>query len=56
MEDRSKETTIHKEDHVLCKQALTNEYLISLKGLGHKGEVLAREAGLPDTRFNLATK
>ena len=45
-----------RDDEVLCKQALTNEYLLNLKGLGYEGEVLAREAGLQDPRFNETTK
>ena len=48
--------TMEREDDVMCKQALTNEYLLNLKGLGHEGAVLAQEAGLLDPRFNLTTK
>ena len=48
--------TMCRDDEVLCKQALTNEYLLNLKGLGYEGEVLAREAGLQDPRFHETTK
>ena len=48
--------TMRRDDEVLCKQAITNKYLLNLKGLGHEGEVLTRKAGLPDPRFNQTTK
>ena len=45
-----------RDDEVLCKQALTNDYLLNLKGLCYEGEALAREAGLQDPRFYETTK
>ena len=45
-----------REDEVLCKQALINEYLMNIKGLGYEGEILAKEAGLQDPRFHETTK
>ena len=43
---------MEREDAVLCKQALKNGFLLSLKGLGHEGAALAREAGMLDPRFS----
>ena len=48
--------TMQREYEVLCKQALKNEFLLNLRGLGHEGAVLAREAGLQDQRFCPSTK
>ena len=48
--------TMEREDEVLCKQALKNEFLLNLKGLGHEGAALAREARMLDPRFSQTTK
>ena len=48
--------TMEREDDLMCKQALKNEFLLNLNCLGHEEAVLAQEDGLLDPRFSLTTK
>ena len=43
--------TMLRDESNICKQALMNEWMMRIKGLGHECRELARTIGLPDLRF-----
>ena len=45
-----------RDDNNICKQAITHEFRLNIKGLGHECQQITDSLGLPDLRFTTVSK